>query len=92
MTDKKVYIGFVYNEHDIFDRFLNGQTDFIFCPIYSGYRHKDTQEVIITTDYNDDNLENSQEENLKFKIVLNKKNSENLIHSFLFCATIKLEI
>lgn len=74
MTDKKVYIGFVYNEHDIFDRFLNGQTDFIFCPIYSGYRHKDTQEVIITTDYNDDNLENSQEENLKFKIVLNKKN------------------
>jgi len=74
MTDKKVYIGFVFNDQNIFDRFLNGQNEFVFCPVYSGYRHKDTQEVIITTDYNDDNLQNSQKEDLKFKIVLNKKN------------------
>ena len=58
MNDRKVYVGFVFNDQDIFDRFLNGQSEFIFCPIYSGYRHKDTQEVIITTDYNDEELEN----------------------------------
>jgi len=74
MTDKKVYIGFVFNDQKIFDRFLNGQNEFIFCPIYSGYRHKDTQEVIITTDYKDENLEKNQEENLKFQIILSKKN------------------
>ncbi|QXR11922.1 hypothetical protein EGT68_006720 [Acinetobacter junii] len=74
MSDKKVYIGFVFNDKNIFERFLNGQSEFVFCPIYSGYRHKDTQEVIITTDYRDEDLEKDQEENLKFQIILSRKN------------------
>lgn len=74
MSDKKVYIGFVFNDKNIFERFLNGQGEFVFCPIYSGYRHKDTQEVIITTDYRDEDLGEDQEENLKFQIILSRKN------------------
>lgn len=74
MSDKKVYIGFVFNDKNIFERFLNGQSEFVFCPIYSGYRHKDTQEVIITTDYRDEDLGKDQGENLKFQIILSRKN------------------
>lgn len=80
MNDRKVYVGFVFNDKDIFERFLNGQSEFIFCPICSGYRHKDTQEVIITTDYNDEELEdyddseNFDKKTIKFQIILSKKN------------------
>ncbi|WP_236758254.1 hypothetical protein [Acinetobacter junii] len=70
MSDKKVYLGTVLADFDIFNRFLYGSTDFIFCPIYSGYRHKDSLEVIITTNY----LNNKLQSDKQYQIILNKNN------------------
>ncbi|MDR0235963.1 hypothetical protein [Acinetobacter sp.] len=70
MNDKKVYVGTVLADTDIFNRFLYGSNDFIFCPIYSGYRHKDSLEVIFTTNYFFENPKIDK----KFQIILNKNN------------------
>lgn len=70
MNDKKVYVGTVLADSDLFNRFLYGSDNFVFCPIYSGYRHKDSLEVIFTTDY----LGNNPQLNKQFQIILNKNN------------------
>lgn len=70
MHDKKIYVGTVFPDRKIFERFLYGQTEFIFCPIYSGYRNKDTLELVITTDY----LQDKDIDNTKYQIILNRKN------------------
>lgn len=70
MDDKKVYVGTVYPDRKIFERFLYGQTEFIFCPMYSGYRQKETMELVITTDY----LKDQQIDHLKYQVILNRKN------------------
>lgn len=70
MSDKKVYVGTVLADADIFNRFMYGSTDFIFCPIYSGYRDKDSLEVVFTTDY----LKNKSSTNKQFQIILNRNN------------------
>lgn len=70
MDDKKVYVGTVFPDRKIFERFLYGQTEFIFCPIYSGYRHKETMELVITTDY----LKNENVDQHKYQVILNRKN------------------
>ncbi|TCM66477.1 hypothetical protein EC844_11377 [Acinetobacter calcoaceticus] len=70
MNDKKVYVGTVFPDRKIFERFLYGQTEFIFCPMYSGYRHKETMELVITTDYlKDQNLDQH-----KYQMILDRKN------------------
>ncbi|WP_353173344.1 hypothetical protein [Acinetobacter rudis] len=70
MDDKKVYVGTVYPDRKIFERFLYGQTEFIFCPMYSGYRQKETMELVITTDY----LKDQNSDHLKYQVILNRKN------------------
>jgi len=71
MNDKKVYIGTVFPDRKIFERFFDGQSEFLFCPIYSGYRNKDTLKVTITTSYFDNQELGSFK---KYQIVLNRKN------------------
>jgi len=51
MKDKKVYVGKVKADPDIFDRFSQGVFNFLIEPKYSGYRDKDTLEIILTTSY-----------------------------------------
>lgn len=51
MKDKKVYVGKVKADPDIFDRFSQGVFNFLIEPQYSGYRDKDTLEIILTTSY-----------------------------------------
>lgn len=51
MKDKKVYVGKVKADPDIFDRFSQGIFNFLIEPQYSGYRDKDTLEIILTTSY-----------------------------------------
>lgn len=70
MDDKKIYVGTVFPDRKIFERFLYGQTEFIFCPMYSGYRHKETLELVITTDY----LKDQNADQHKYQVILNRKN------------------
>ena len=51
MKDKKVYVGKVKADPDIFDRFSQGVFNFLIEPQYSGYRDKDTLEILLTTSY-----------------------------------------
>lgn len=51
MKDKKVYVGKVKADPDIFDRFSQGLFNFLIEPQYSGYRDKDTLEILLTTSY-----------------------------------------
>lgn len=51
MKDKKVYVGKVKADPEIFQRFSQGLFNFLIEPQYSGYRDKDTLEVILTTSY-----------------------------------------
>lgn len=51
MKDKKVYVGKVKADPDIFDRFSQGSFNFLIEPQYSGYRDKDTLEILLTTSY-----------------------------------------
>lgn len=51
MKDKKVYVGKVKADPDIFDRFSQGLFNFLVEPQYSGYRDKDTLEILLTTSY-----------------------------------------
>ena len=51
MSDRKVYIGNVIQDDDLFKRFANKIDDFDFLPLKSGFRDKDSLEVTITTHY-----------------------------------------
>lgn len=54
MKDRKVYIGVVSeNRKEMFARFSQGSDDFEFMPLMSGYRDKDTLDLIVTTDYSE---------------------------------------
>lgn len=54
MKDRKVYIGVVSeNRKEMFKRFSQGSDDFEFMPLMSGYRDKDTLDLIVTTDYSE---------------------------------------
>jgi len=66
MKDKKVYVGKVKADPDIFDRFSQGLFNFLIEPQYSGYREKDTLEIVLTTSYVN-RTSNS------YKIVLDRK-------------------
>lgn len=68
MKDRKVYIGVVSeNRKNMFSRFSQGSNDFEFMPLMSGYRDKDTLDLIITTDYSE-----AIESKLNITVILNK--------------------
>ena len=54
MKDRKVYIGVVSESRKkMFSRFSQGSDDFEFMPLISGYRDKDTLDLIRTTIYSE---------------------------------------
>lgn len=59
MSDRKVYIGNVIQDDDLFNRFAKKIDEFDFLPLKSGFRDKDSLEVTITTNYKVDS-ENSE--------------------------------
>ena len=68
MRDRKVYIGVVSEiRKNMFSRFSQGSDDFKFMPLISGYRDKDTLDLIRTTIYSD-----AVEKKLNITIVLKK--------------------
>lgn len=74
MNDRKVYIGLVSESRkELFGRFSQGSSDFEFMPLMSGYRDKDTLDLVITTDYSE-----AIQSNLNITVILNKSEISTL--------------
>lgn len=68
MKDRKVYIGVVSEgRKKMFSRFSEGSDDFEFMPLISGYRDKDTLDLIRTTIYSE-----AIEKKLNITVVLSR--------------------
>lgn len=81
MIDRKVYIGTVIQDTDLFNRFAKKIDEFEFLPSKSGFRDKDSLEVTITTNYIVDQQNSSNN-----SIIILKKSS------ILSCAEIELKL
>ena len=81
MIDRKVYIGIVIQDTDLFNRFAKKIDEFDFLPLKSGFRDKDSLEVTITTNYKVDPQNPSNN-----SIIILKKSS------ILSCAEIELKL